>query len=267
MQFGQLVLSEKLLSAPSVVIFISGSSSAIKPLNRRFIHDAVTKKCRRTINPTITTMDMPNCVLFHPSEITRSSWKLLLKDILPECETSEASTVEEVRVVAQQHVLDVVMMEFHPCDVEHGLDALKSVVALIGGRHVMLICGPPAHVTARTAMQAGASVFIGSNESVEELKRALHSALQGVPYMSSELASVLARSAIPLRDSMEEEDVSQFALSTREEEVLNMLVSGLRPSQVANRLGLSMKTISSHKRNALGKLGVGSILDAVRLWI
>ncbi|MDZ4404519.1 response regulator transcription factor [Prosthecobacter sp.] len=212
-------------------------------------------------------MNMSNCVLFHPSEITRSSWGLLLKDILPECETSEASSVEEVRMFAQHDVVDVVMMEFHPCDVDHGLEALKSVIALAGGRHVMLICGTPAHVTARTAMQAGASVFIGSNESIEELKRAMHAALQGVPYMSSELASVLARSAVPPRGSHEEEDASQCALSTREEEVLNMLVSGLRPSQVANRLGLSMKTISSHKRNALGKLGVTSILDAVRLWV
>ncbi|MCX6847614.1 MAG: response regulator transcription factor [Verrucomicrobia bacterium] len=163
--------------------------------------------------------------------------------------------------------MSLLMMEFHPRDMEHGLDALKSVIALTGGKHLMLICGPPAPVTTRTAMQAGANVCLGCNESVEELKRALQAALEGVPYMSSELASVLARSITPAGGFHEEDEASQYALSIREEEVLDLLVSGLRPSQVASRLGLSMKTISSHKRNALGKLGVSNILEAVRIWI
>ncbi len=212
-------------------------------------------------------MNMPNCVLFHPSEFTRSSWKLLLKKILPECKTTEASNVEEVRQATQLGLVSLLMMEFHPRDMEHGLESLKSVIALTGGKHLMLICGPPAPVTTRTAMQAGANVCLGCNESVEELKRALQAALEGVPYMSSELASVLARSITPAGGFHEEDEASQYALSLREEEVLDLLVSGLRPSQVASRLGLSMKTISSHKRNALGKLGVSNILEAVRIWI
>ncbi len=215
----------------------------------------------------LTSMNRPNCVLFHPSEFTRSSWKLLLKKIFPECQTTEAATVEDVKAAAQQGLVSVLMMEFHPRDMEHGLETLKAVIALTGGRHVMLICGPPAPVTTRTAMQAGASVCLGCNESVEELRRALQAALEGVPYLSSELASVLAKSVTPAGGLHDEEEGSQYALSIREEEVLDLLVSGLRPSQVASRLGLSMKTISSHKRNALGKLGVSSILEAVRIWI
>ena len=214
-----------------------------------------------------TIMNLPYCVLFHPSEFTRSSWTLLLKKILPGCKITEASSVEEVRQAVETGPVNVLMMEFQPRDMDHGLDSLKAAITLIGGKHIMLICGPPAPVTTRTAMHAGASVCLGCNESVDELKRALHAALEGVPFLSSELASVLARSAAPTGCPEEEEEASQYALSTREEEVLDLLVSGLRPSEVASRLGLSMKTISSHKRNALGKLGVSNILEAVRMWI
>lgn len=210
---------------------------------------------------------MPTCVLFHPSEFTRSSWKLLLKKIMPGCKAIEASSVDEVRQTTESTQVDALMMEFHPRDVEHGIDTLKAVISITGGKRVMLICGPPAPVTTRTAMQAGASVFLGCNESVEELKRALSAALECVPYMSSELASALARSIGPINAQPEEDDSSQYSLSVREEEVLELLVSGMRPSQVASRLGLSMKTISSHKRNALGKLGVSNILEAVRIWV
>lgn len=207
----------------------------------------------------------PHFVLFHPSEITRASWELLLKKNFPQCETTEASNLGEAHLAIEASGDAVVMMEFHPGGAEHGLETLKAVIGQTGGRHVLVICGQPTNVAARTAMQAGASVFIGGNESVEELKRAIQAALEDVPHMSSELAAAVACSMVPAGD--DDPCAPHFSLSSREEEVLNMLVSGLRPSQVADRLGVSMKTISSHKRNALGKLGVASILEAVRLWI
>lgn len=215
--------------------------------------------------PVLST---PHFILFHPSEITRKSWGLLLKKIFPKCRISEAASLRDVQFAGRERDSDAMMMEFHPATgSDHGVETLKAAITQQGGRHVLLICGPPAHITARTAMQAGASIFIGSNESVEELKRAMCAALEGVPYMSSELAAVVACSAMPSGSIDEDAEMSPFSLSAREEEVLNLLVSGMRPSQVASRLGLSMKTISSHKRNALGKLGVTSILEAVRLWV
>lgn len=203
-------------------------------------------------------------VLFHPSEITRVSWALLLKKLFPKCSTVETANLEEARFALARSHNAVVVMNYHPGDTEHGLEALKVVIAHSDDSHVLVICGQPTNVAVRTAMQAGAAVFVGANESVEEFKRAIHAAFEGVPHMSSELASAVACSMVTEDDDLHSPHGS---LSTREEEVLNMLVSGLRPSQVAGRLGLSMKTISSHKRNALGKLGVASILEAARLWI
>lgn len=115
-------------------------------------------------------------------------------------------------------------------------------------------------------MQTGVSILLGCNDSIDELMRAIQAAREHLPFMSSELASLMVHSS-PISDNLLlMHGTSSYALSAREEEVMNLLMAGLRPAQVASRLGLSLKTISSHKRNALGKLGVNNVLDAVRLW-
>jgi DNA-binding NarL/FixJ family response regulator len=56
----------------------------------------------------------------------------------------------------------------------------------------------------------------------------------------------------------------QLALSTREEEVLRLVAWGYSNKEIAAKLGLSVKTIETHKANAGHKLGLHSRLDVVR---
>jgi len=53
-------------------------------------------------------------------------------------------------------------------------------------------------------------------------------------------------------------------LSERETEVLRLIAWGYSNKEIANRLNLSVKTIESHKANAMKKLGMSSRIDIVR---
>ena len=53
-------------------------------------------------------------------------------------------------------------------------------------------------------------------------------------------------------------------LSDREFEVMRFLVEGLGPTEIAERLHLSVKTVSTHKTRILEKLGLGSTAELVR---
>ena len=54
------------------------------------------------------------------------------------------------------------------------------------------------------------------------------------------------------------------ALSDREFEVLRLLVDGLGPTEIGDRLHLSVKTVSTHKSRILEKLNLGSTAELVR---
>jgi DNA-binding NarL/FixJ family response regulator len=55
------------------------------------------------------------------------------------------------------------------------------------------------------------------------------------------------------------------ALTAREREILDLLADGVAPDEIADRLVISPKTVSTHVQNVLAKLGLGSRVQAVAL--
>jgi DNA-binding NarL/FixJ family response regulator len=82
------------------------------------------------------------------------------------------------------------------------------------------------------------------------------------PYLPGELlarlANLIARSRSPVQ-------VGQWKLTRREREILNLMGEGLRHGEIAQRLFISPKTVSSHVEHVLRKLGVRSSREAVTL--
>lgn len=87
---------------------------------------------------------------------------------------------------------------------------------------------------------AAAEAVVSKSHDAHELQRAIDAVLRGERYV--------------LRDR--DDALPHDALSPREREVLTMILAGARPKQIAHALGLSVKTISTHRFRIMRKLGV-----------
>ena len=63
-----------------------------------------------------------------------------------------------------------------------------------------------------------------------------------------------------------EQMVNEFALSPREREVCGLLLYGFTADEIAEKLGVSARTVKFHQTNVLAKLDVGSRLDLFRMF-
>ena len=63
-----------------------------------------------------------------------------------------------------------------------------------------------------------------------------------------------------------EQIVAQFALSPREREVFELLLYGFTADEIAEKLGVSARTVKFHQQNVLEKLDADSRLDLFRLF-
>jgi two-component system, NarL family, invasion response regulator UvrY len=113
---------------------------------------------------------------------------------------------------------------------------------------------------AERTLRAGATGFIGKGVSFEELIRAVTQVHRGERYVPPELEGPLAR--LPPRPSPRADKLQ--ALTSREQEVLTMLASGLTNREIAVRLGLSIKTVDSHRGHMLKKLRLRNNADLTR---
>lgn len=104
---------------------------------------------------------------------------------------------------------------------------------------------------AARALKAGASGYLNKDSAAEQLVGAIRKIAAGGVHISEAAAAGLL-------------SVSSEQLSDRELEVLRLLASGLGPTEVADKLRLSVKTVSTHKTNIQQKLGVSSTAELVR---
>ncbi len=110
------------------------------------------------------------------------------------------------------------------------------------------------------AIRAGASGYLTKESAPEQLVAAIRKIAAGRLFISPNVAEQLALDVMPRGD---DEDPHK-SLSDREFEVFRHLVEGRSVSDIAERLHLSVKTVSTHKTRVLEKMGVDSVADLVR---
>jgi two-component system invasion response regulator UvrY len=111
---------------------------------------------------------------------------------------------------------------------------------------------------AARALKAGASGYLTKDSASEQLVMAIRKIAQGGVHITDAAAASLMRNpSAPDLPSHEQ-------LSNREFEVFRLLATGKGPTEIADQLRLSVKTVSTHKTRILEKLNLGNTAELVR---
>ncbi len=112
---------------------------------------------------------------------------------------------------------------------------------------------------AARVLKAGASGYVTKDSELEVLLGAVRKVAAGGRYLVPELAEKLV-----FEQSLAHDRPAHAALSDREREVCRLLVAGKGVNEIADRLCISNKTVSTHKTRLMEKLNVASTAELVR---
>jgi two-component system response regulator NreC len=114
----------------------------------------------------------------------------------------------------------------------------------------------------RQALQNGASGYVLKKAADVELLSAIQAVMQGEIYVHSSMTRNLLEDILPPSQST---DLEQWdLLSEREKEVLRLVAYGYTAQEIADQLGLSVKTIETYRARGMEKLGLSSRAALVR---
>lgn len=110
------------------------------------------------------------------------------------------------------------------------------------------------------ALHCGVSGYVLKSDSLAQLIEAFRAVLTGTVYLSPQIdpASVFS----PPKPSERRRRYDELAF--RERQVFNMVINGLRTKDIAQRLDLSPKTISSYRVKMMAKLGIPDLAGLIR---
>lgn len=108
-------------------------------------------------------------------------------------------------------------------------------------------------------MHVGIDGFISKNGPLQEVRAAVSSVEEGVPYYGHDLA-VLVRNIVDAKLDKK----SSALLTRRELEIVEACCSGMMGKEIAEKYHISLRAVNSHKTNIFNKLGLSSSVEMVR---
>jgi DNA-binding NarL/FixJ family response regulator len=166
----------------------------------------------------------------------------------------EAATGDEALALVKANEYDVAMLDLSMPGLS-GIDLIKRLRLERPKLRILVLSMHGESQYAARALKAGASGYLNKDSAAELLVGAIRKIAAGGMHVGEAAAAGLLKSG---------EKAPHEALSDREFEVLRLLVEGLSPTEIGERLHLSVKTVSTHKTRILEKLDLGSTAELVR---
>ena len=146
-----------------------------------------------------------------------------------------------------------------------GLEATRRVVKLAPQTRILILTVHEDESLAKEAIVAGASGYIIKRAVESELFSAIHAVRKGELYIHPSLTRALfTRISNPYTDGPAYQNINGHeTLTSRELDVLRLVVRGYTNRQIAEVLNLSTRTVEGHRANLMGKLNLRTRVDLV----
>ncbi|MEI5998710.1 response regulator transcription factor [Paraburkholderia bengalensis] len=191
--------------------------------------------------------------------IVRGGFRQFVADEPDMCVAAEASTGDEtIRLVREQpdgEPFDVVLLDIAMPD-KNGIDTLRVIRQMRPEQNVLILSGYPESQYAINLLRAGANGYLNKDCEPDEIVRAIRSVARGHRYLSEAVADTLANSLDKPSAAHPHEQLSE-----REFQIFCKLASGQIPTDIADELHLSVKTVSTYRARVLEKMRMTNNAD------
>jgi DNA-binding NarL/FixJ family response regulator len=148
---------------------------------------------------------------------------------------------------------DVILMDLS-MPVMDGIEATRVITAALPRVAIVVLSSFAERRMVLEAIDAGAVGYLLKDGGMDDIVRAVHSAAKGEAPLSPKAAQAIL-SARPTRQLP--------ALSTRERQVVDLVVAGHRNRDIADEMGISEKTVKTHLTHVYQRLGVNSRAEMI----
>jgi two-component system, NarL family, invasion response regulator UvrY len=198
---------------------------------------------------------MIRIIIVDDHTVVREGLKRILGDDPEMIVSGEAASAEDAMDVLGSGEFDVAVVDMN-LPGRSGLQLLADIKRNWPALRVLILSFYAEDVYAVRAIRAGADGFITKDSGTRVLVGAIQRVAAGERFVTSSVAELLASTAA--------DGDSHQRLSARENEVMQLLVSGLSASDIARRLGLSVKTVSTYRARILEKTGLQTNAQLIR---
>ncbi len=175
-----------------------------------------------------------------------------------------AGTLDDAMVLIRKLKPDLVLVDVSlKCD--SGLELARELRAMDENLGILVLSMHDETVCAERAIRAGANGYVMKSEPPETILEAIRTVLRGDVYISDRIAHRMLRGFLrpDRRDPARLSGVT--SLTARQMQIFELIGTGAATREISQRLGISVKTLETHRSNIKRKLGVKKAGDLLRM--
>ncbi|MBI1804684.1 MAG: response regulator transcription factor [Ignavibacteriae bacterium] len=164
---------------------------------------------------------------------------------------------EEAIHMARELAPDILLIDISLPGIS-GIEATRGILRDIPDARIILLTMHDDEEHIRQFVRSGAYGYVLKKNTPDELIRAIETVMKGQTFISPSVASML------LKYQRKEEENGHDELSGREEEVLIWIAKGFTSKEIADKLCISVRTVSKHREMLMSKLNLHSVADLTK---
>ena len=196
----------------------------------------------------------------HP--LMRSGIRTLLERTMPKVDIAEAVDGLEAIEWATSESPDIVLMDISMPGL-NGVEAARRVMSIAPASKVIMLSMHQDEQRVVESIRAGAAGYLMKDVAVAEVAVAIDSVMRGETFVSASARETVAR----MLASTESETSPLSLLTARQREILQLIAEGQSTKEIGYRLSLSTKTVETHRRLLMDRLGIHDVAGLARFAI
>ena len=140
----------------------------------------------------------------------------------------------------------------------NGIDAARAIHTHCPRTRTILLTMHKETNYVLEALRAGVKGYVLKTQAASDLVNAIRSTLEGAVYLSPGISDGVVEAAL------NKDSVALDPLTQRERQVLQLIAEGKTNKEVSHELGMSVKTVDTHRRNLMAKLNIHETASLVR---
>ncbi|HQO39436.1 MAG TPA: response regulator transcription factor [Spirochaetota bacterium] len=160
---------------------------------------------------------------------------------------------------------DLVIVDISLKGTTNGIDLIKGLKKRYPGILTLVLSMHDENLYAERAIKAGAKGYIMKNDLTDNIVKAIRTILSGMLYLSDKITSRLLNNIA--NENIGDDEAMIKTLSNREFEVFRYIAAGLKSSDIAREMNISVKTVEAHKLNIKARLNLRSGTELIKFAI
>ena len=208
-----------------------------------------------------------NLLLVDDHSLIRAGVRALVLDIPGYAVIGEANDGSQLLEMVEQLNPDIVLLDISMKETG-GLEALQRLKRVRPQSKVLILSMHTDPALIMQALESGAHGYLLKDTTANELEHALLALRNNERYLSPAIAHTVINQALIRNQKQQPEVADSHNLTARQLEILRLIVRGKSTREIANGLGLSIKTVETHRSQIMKRLQIydvaGLVLFAVR---